>query len=280
MFWNLVLAEQQRLFRRPLVLVEGGILALLVLGMSVALYAINARMPESPMPAPVWSDTTTTMLQIACTSLVGGVLVVVLVGAVTAQAYQWRTIHLWVSHGAPRGMLLWAKVLAVLVAVLLVPLVALVVGGAVTAILLAQREGGVINVGDLSLVALLTSVLYGVVSVLPYAALALLLAVTTRSTVAPIGGGIGFIIAETLGSSLLGNLGSPGMTLLTLLLPSGLSTVLMQGAHVTGEPMAASSPGRLPMVEPWVALAGLLVWTGALLVPAFWVFRTQDLPDS
>jgi hypothetical protein len=111
MFWNLVLAEQQRLFRRPLVLVEGGILALLVLGMSVALYAINARMPESPMPAPVWSDTTTTMLQIACTSLVGGVLVVVLVGAVTAQAYQWRTIHLWVSHGAPRGTLPDARAL-------------------------------------------------------------------------------------------------------------------------------------------------------------------------
>jgi ABC-type transport system involved in multi-copper enzyme maturation permease subunit len=282
MFWNLVLVEHQRLSRRWLLAIELIILILLIAGMSIIMYAVVPALPESNMPVPLWSDALTTMLQIACMPLIGGVLTVTLVGAVTAQAYQWRTMHLWISHGAPRGTLLTAKVLALLLALLLFPLVTLLVSAPVTAALLTRLDGATVNASDIALLPLLASLLRGMLSLLPYAALALLLAIVTRSPVLPIGGGIGFIVVESLLTSLLGSLGSPTLARLTLLLPSGLASSLMQANQMTAAttaatPSATGGPGGMATADPWLALAGIICWTLALLLPAFWLFRNQDL---
>jgi ABC-type transporter Mla maintaining outer membrane lipid asymmetry ATPase subunit MlaF len=92
-------------------------------------------------------------------------------------------------------------------------------------------------------------------------------------------------VVESLLTSLLGSLGSPTLARLTLLLPSGLASSLMQAnqmtaATTTATPSATGGPGGMATADPWLAMAGLMFWTLALLLPAFWLFRNQDLSGS
>jgi ABC-type transport system involved in multi-copper enzyme maturation permease subunit len=277
-FWNITRAEQHKLLRRRLLAVELVLLTLMLAGLSVVFYVIIPTLPDADMSAPIWTDTLIMLVQFASMSLIGGIIAVVLVGAVVAQSYQWRTLHLWLSHGTPRPLLLGAKAVALLVALLLVPLVALLLVGPFTALLLAGQEGATLNIGDLHVGAVLFSVLRAMLTLLPYAALALLLAVVTRSPVAPIGGGIGVIVAEMMLASLVGSLGGAKVNAILALLPSGLSAIVLETNNMTSlDGMLVAPPDAALPFDPWLALVGIAVWTLALLLPAFWVFRRQDL---
>jgi ABC-type transport system involved in multi-copper enzyme maturation permease subunit len=263
MFWNVTLVEQSKLLRRRLLGIELAILALLIGSMGGLIYGVIPRLPGEEAPPLLWSAAVTTLLTVAGNPMFGGILAVVLVGAMTAQAYQWRTIHLWLSHGTPRRTLLGAKLLALLPALLLLPLVALLVAAPLTALLLPP-VGGTLDIAAIGSGGLLWTIVAAGLGLLPYVALALLLAVLTRTPVAPIGVGIGFIVAEGIGSSLLTSMAIPILDRLLAFLPAHLAG----GLH-----------GAVPGLHPAAALAGVLAWSLLFLVPAFLIFERQDLTD-
>lgn len=77
-----------------------GQVTLILIGLSVIFYVIIATLPDVEVSAPIWTDTLTILMHFACMPLIGGIIAVVLVGEVITQSYQWRTLHLWLSHGA------------------------------------------------------------------------------------------------------------------------------------------------------------------------------------
>src|SRR5574341_1713770 len=138
-----------------------------------------------------WPVGLLTALNFSRGNSLGSLLLIILVGAVVGQEYTWRTLHLWLSHGTPRAALLIAKFAALLVPIALIVLTPVLVGGALTAYFTVALNGALdlasVDFGEVGLRILGTAY-----TLLPYAALAFLLAVVTRSTVAAIGGSVAY----------------------------------------------------------------------------------------
>jgi ABC-type transport system involved in multi-copper enzyme maturation permease subunit len=79
-------------------------------------------------------------------------------------------------------------------------------------------------------------------------------------------------------ASLVGSLGGAKVNAILALLPSGLSAIVLETNSMTSlDGMLVAPPDAALPFDPWLALVGIAVWTLALLLPAFWVFRRQDL---
>jgi ABC-type transport system involved in multi-copper enzyme maturation permease subunit len=265
--------------------IELALLALLAAGLYAGIYAVFQLKPmDSGEALPpealaqlraslVWPTALVDALGFAGATGLGNLLVIALVGAVTAQEYTWRTMPLWLSHGVSRSALLGAKFGALLLPTLLVVLTPLVASGVLTAFFSLQLDGS-LNLSRLDLGHLALSTLRTAYTLLPYAAFAFLLAVLTRSTVATIGGGLAYaLILEGLLSQILSLAGGWAARLVQYL-PNGLSAALLtlnQASMNTGMQVAASG------ITPEVAALGLGLYTLVLLGLAVIAFRQQDL---
>ncbi len=219
-----------------------------------------------------WPQALLTAVQFAGASGFGGMLVIILAGAVTAQEYSWRTLQLWLSRGAGRGTLLGAKFAALLLPIALFVLVPVVIVAPLTALFTVQIRGS-LDAGTVNFGLVLLAMLRAGYTLLPYAALAFMLAVVTRSTVAAIGAGLGYsLLVEgmllqimTLFSGVAGELWK--------YLPAGLVNGLL-AANSTGEALGKSA---LQPLDPVASAIGLGVYTLAFLGIALVAFRRQDL---
>ncbi len=286
MFWNILSNEHTKILRRAMFWIELALLALLVAGLYACLYAVfqlklsdtggQAMPPEAVAQLKeslVWPTALLNALGFAGGTGLGNLLVIVLVGAVTAQEYTWRTMPLWLSHGVSRTALLGAKFGALLLPTLLIVCTPLVASGALTALFSWQLDGSLhlnqLNPGHLALSTLRTAL-----TLLPYAALAFLLAVATRSTVAAVGGGVAYaLIIEGLLSQILALVGG-GAAQVVHYLPNGLSAALLtlnQANMTAGLKVSASG------ISPEVAALGLVLYTLLFCSLAVVIFRRQDL---
>jgi ABC-type transport system involved in multi-copper enzyme maturation permease subunit len=276
MFWNTLMAEQSKIWKRTVLRVELLLLAGISLFFLVTMFFVMPAMPDNPLPPPTLPEGLINLLGLAAAPLLGGSVVVVLVGAVAGSEYQWHTLHLWLSHGTPRAVLLGARAVALILALVLIPLVPLLVGGPL-ALVLSYWQDGAFAAGQVNGVEVILSSLRVVVALLPYGALALLLAVVGRSTVTPIAGGIGFIVGEgfvSQGVMLVG--GAVGR--LSLFLPSGLGASLLQMNLAIAEGGAPGPEGAAEMLlSPAVAALGIAVWTLLFFGLALWLFQRQDI---
>ena len=287
MFWPIFLLEQQKLFKRALLWVELALLALLVLVLHIALYVTVQLRPAGAGANPemiamvrqslLWPKALINVLGFAAGNGLGGLVVIVLVGAAVAQEYTWRTLHLWLSHGVPRARLLTAKFAALLVPLLLVVLAPLVAGGAVTAYFTYQQTGG-LNLAEVNGLHLALSTLRTAYTLLPYAALTFLLAVVSRSTVVAIGGGVAYaLLVESILVQLLA-LGSKTVARLAQYLPGMLAAGLLQLNRPTAEVTVGLNAGSGPQLPgPVWAAVGIALYTLAFFGLAVWAFRRQDL---
>jgi ABC-type transport system involved in multi-copper enzyme maturation permease subunit len=274
MFWNLLVAEETKTFKRKIFWVELAIvvgLTILMLG-SIYTLADQAGLAEQAL----WPNAfIITLQQFATNSVLTGLMIVVLVGAILAQEYTWRTLHMLLASGISRQAVLGAKFLAVLLPVLLLVVAPLLAGGIVSAILTVQARGAldpaVVNFGQLAF-----AVLYGAFTLLPYAALAFLLATISRSAVTTIGGGIGILLGESIAWQALNSLGGFGPQLAQWL-PSGLTASLLSLSTQIASGMPAAFEQPPAMVSPAIAAVGILVYTVALLTIAGFAFQRQDL---
>ena len=285
MFWKILANENTKILNRRLFWVEIALAALLVLGILLALYItieINQNGSALPseerlmlMKAITWPDGLVNVVELSGSNGFGGLFLIILVGAVTAQEYSWRTLHLWLSRGVSRPVLVIAKLTAFLLAAILLVLSALGTGSAVTAIISAKINGS-LYLGQLDFPHLFFSVLRTTLTLLPYGSLTFLLAVASRSTVVAISGGLAYtLLIETLIIQVSGLLGERVAQVMQYL-PGSLASSLSSLNNAT---LGTVGSAEVSLVDPLHAAIGLGVWTMLFLGLSLWIFQRQDLAE-
>lgn len=282
MFWQLIRIEQTKLFKRAILWIELALLALGIAILHILLYA-TSQLGNAPAEAAVqiqqaltWPVGLMNGLSFAAGPNLGGLMMIILVGAVTAQEYTWRTLHLWLSQGVSRPALLGARFVALVVPALLVVLTALVSGGVITAVF-SQVILGTIPFAEVAWGELLLNTTRITYTLLPYAALTFCLAVVSRSTVVAIGAGLAYaLLLEGITVQLLSFAGG-AWARVGQYLPVGLSRSLMESnAGLTIQVNGNTAPGAT-FVGPETAALGIAFYTLLFVGLALLVFRRQDL---
>ncbi len=286
MFFQLLAIERRKLTGRALLWVELAILALLVLALHAAIIAA-LQQPQPDLPPQAldalraalrWPQGLRNALTFANGGELGGLFAVVLAAAVVAQEYTWRTVHLWLGRGVPRGAHLGAKFVALAGALLLFVLTALLAGGAATAAY-TWRAQGALPWHDLPWADLTRGVLMVWLTLLPYAAWTLAVAVLSRSTLTATGVGLGYsLLVENLAAEVL-LLAAPDLARWARYLPGMAAQAaldFLQGGLEVQVGMGSGSAAEL--LAPGTAVLLLLAYTAAGLTLAAWAFRRQDIP--
>lgn len=281
MFWQMVSIEQKKLIHRKILWVELAIAAAAAVFIPLMIYlasqstssnvVITTDGPVEDMIA--WPLALRLGIDLLSGGGLGGLLIVILMGTLTAQEYGWRTMQLWLSNGVSRLVLMLAKFTAVLLPTFLFVLAAFV-AGAVTTGFITQGIQGSLPFAEVDWWQAMLSVLRTAYTLLPYAALTFLLAVVGRSTVVAVGGGLAFtLLIEGVLIQLLGFLGGI-WTDLVQYLPAGLSnslTALNRVTAVTGPAVPADG------LSAGTAVFGIALYTIVFIGLAVFAFRRQDL---
>lgn len=285
MFVNAFRMELIKVFRRRMTWVLAGILALLVAGVYLLIYsvaqdalsdpAVTAGTVEEVHGMLCWPGALSGLLGLTGGAGLGGLMLVVLAGAMTAQEYTWRTTHLWLSRGLPRSAFLLAKYATLVVAALLIVLTAVLVAAPLTAWFTQQLTGS-LSLADLNLAEMGLSILRTAYTILPYISLTFLVAILTRSTAAAIAAGMAYaLVFENILVQLLGLAGGIWADVARYA-PGSLAAALMQTNQRLveidlGTGVNAGLPG------PWAAAGGITLYAVAFLGLSLWAFRRQNL---
>ena len=276
MFWSLLRLEASKTFRRPLAWITVCAVAVPAAMFYILFFAFRANVGSAASllywPGGVVYALETTAGYASWTSY-GTYALIIVVGTVTAQEYSWRTLQVWLGRGVPRLPLLAAKLLVALITAMLAALVLLIIVGGLSAVfsLLVQHR---IAAGQVHWGALVVGYLRTVYSMLPYAALTMLLAVASRSIAVAIGGALATLaILETALTTVLGLLGGT-VGHMVQFLPSQLAVTLSAG-NVGIEGVTPTYTAVQP--SPLEAGLGIALYTLAFGGAALWVFWRQDL---
>ena len=277
MLWNVMKNEHTKIFKRRMFWVELSLMAIIVIGFQITLFAV---LRGSPLPAEErlnltqmisWPNALVNILSYTGGDALGGLFITILVGAVTAQEYTWRTLQLWLSRGIPRLQLGLGKFAALLLPALLIVLTAVVTGGVMTAFLSAQGNGS-LQFEQLDFLNLVFSILRTTYTLLPYAAFTFLLAVASRSTVVAISGGLAYVLLiENILIQVLGLFGEP-VSKINAFLPGSMAKSLMS----LNQTLGGVIPGYL---TPMNAAIGIGIWILFFLGLSLIIFRRQDLSE-
>ena len=282
----LIRVEIRKLRSRALFWVASGVLVLLVLALYAALLAVLVNPPADLPPNAVeelraslhWPQGLLAALAFGNGGELGGLFAVVLAAAVVAQEYSWRTVHLWLGRGVPRGAYLLAKVLGLALVLGLLAWMPLLAGGLMTG-LVTWRDVGTLPWDAVPWGRVFTGWMRVWLTLAPYAALTLLVAVVTRSTLAALGVGLGYnLLVENLAAEVL-MLVSPQAARVARYLPGlaakAVLAPLTEGLKVE---MGMQRAAAAALLDPGPAAGLLLAYTALALGLAWWVFRGQDLP--
>jgi ABC-2 type transport system permease protein len=285
MLGNAFRMEWTKVFRRRMTWVLVGILVLLLAGLYLTIYAVAQEALADPEASPgmvenlqgmlCWPQAFTSLLGLTGGAGLGGLMLVVLAGAMTAQEYSWRTTHLWLSRGLPRSAFLIAKYATLVVAALLVVLAAVLVASPLTAWFTQQLTGS-LNLADLDLVEMGLSILRTAYTILPYVSLTFLVAILTRSTAAAIAAGLAYaLVLENVVVQLLGLSGGIWAEVARYA-PGSLAAALMQtNLRLVEVDLGSGVNAGLP--SPWAAAGGIALYIAASLGLSLWAFRRQNL---
>jgi ABC-type transport system involved in multi-copper enzyme maturation permease subunit len=274
MFWNILRLESQKTFHRALFWGCIILLALFLILCSVLFFLFQGTLPRWLL---VWPGSLIYALNNAVGftswSSYGTYVLIILTGVITAQEYSWRTIQLWTSHGVSRTMFLGARFLLIILCALTIVLACLLAVGGIT-IVLSLVANGLVSTQNLDIAQLLLSLLRTTYSMLPYAALTILLAVASRSAVVAVGGGLAFIaIGETILNTLLPLFGHP-YAVLAQFLPANLAISLNSANYALAKLPTPHTPLQPDLVLTILSIALYTLLFGAL---ALIIFRRQDL---
>jgi ABC-type transport system involved in multi-copper enzyme maturation permease subunit len=283
MFKNTFAIENTKNMKRKLLWVE---LAVFILLMIVAYCFIYFSFLSSPARIAIptaeranlaqmvtWPGSLTGLLHTVGGSGLGPLMIIIFIGAVTAQEYTWRTFHLWLSRGTPRPLLLVAKFTALLVPILVIILTTLISGAVLTAIF-SFMINGTLNINQVNLPLLLVGVARTVFTLLPYAGLTFFLAVASRSTVVAVGVSLAYaLLFENILMQVMGLLGET-MGRLSQFLPAALANRLML---INQTAIGVENIQPIGSLTPLVALLGTIAWIAFFLGLSLVIFQRQDL---
>jgi ABC-type transport system involved in multi-copper enzyme maturation permease subunit len=290
MFWNSLSVENTKIIKRRMLWIELGILAVLTIVFDIIIYVALKTRSEQVMSSEArnqlmdyitWPRAIANALSMGGGNSLGGLLVIVLIGAATAQEYTWRTMHLWLSRGVPRPVLLGAKAVAFLLPVFLFVITPLILGGGLTAIFTLQIDKS-LPISQINWWHLAMSVLRTAYTLLPYAALTFLLAIVTRSTAAAIGIGLAYsLLVESIASAVFPLLGGI-MAKIVMYLPGSLAAGLLKLNETAMAGRLVSVGNETTLIKylgPTPSAVGIALWTILFVSLAVWAFRRQDLSE-
>jgi ABC-2 type transport system permease protein len=285
MFWHVLSIERSKINRRRMFWIMLVLIALLMLVIQFVIFSTyeegisGIAMPEEELlnirQMITWPRALVNVLTYVGGYAFGGLFFVILVGAVTAQEYTWRTLHLWSSRGISRPLLLGAKFTALLIPALMIVLAALLIGGFFTAIT-SNHVSNSLHLDQLKISQLILSVFRTTLTLLPYGALTFFLAVVSRSTVVAISGGLSYVLLlENLLIQLLGLIGEP-LREVGQYMPIKLAESLLSANQLA---VGLESNASTSALNPWTAAIGIVFWTLLLVSLSMWIFQKQDLKE-
>ncbi|MCK5923615.1 MAG: ABC transporter permease subunit, partial [Methylococcales bacterium] len=207
----------------------------------------------------------------------GGFVVIIMIALMMAQEYRHRTLQQWFMRGLSRPTVLGAKAATILMAIFLLTLVPLIVGGIMTAIFTINANGAldasVVNWGELALTYL--TVIY---TMLPYAAFTLMLAVVTRSVVVAISVTIGYsLLFESLFIQITSYF-SDTVNAVAIYLPQNMAKAILGAVNTTVlEFNGQAIEPAFELLSVNTAVIGIGLYTIVFLAIALWSLRRQDL---
>ena len=273
---DLLRSELFRMARRWMPRVLLIILAVVLVAFYLLLWSVLRTEDETGADATDLRDT----LRLAAvrdaglgiTHELGSVLIVILAASTIATEYGWGTIRTLLPRATSRPALVAAKLLSLVVfAVVLVAFgfgVALGASGLVTAI-----EGLDSDLGSAFLLESAVALARTVFVMLPYAALAFVVALWGRSSAAGISVGLVVLLLEELVMALLDALSDAFDWLPGALLSENVNAVM--SLNDTGTTDTFEPPSDLP--DPWQAAGVLTLYTAVFVALAFWRFRRRDI---
>lgn len=201
---------------------------------------------------------------------IGSVMLIVFAASHVGTEFGWGTLRTLLAHGAGRGAFLAAKVLSLALYAALfvfVGVVAAIVGSYVaTAIAGADASG-------LDLGAIANAAARSYYTFLPYMALALVIAVWSRSAGAGIAAGLVVYFAEGLVAQLLVSLNRDYATIVNYGLSRNVGALIRGAAGTTSFP----DPSAVALPDQRQAALLLGIYTVVFLVLAYWRLRSRDV---
>jgi len=283
MFWQMVSVEQKKLTRRKILWIELAVVAAAAVFIPVVIYLASQSDGSGNViittDGPVddmftWPLALSVGIGLASGSGLGGLLIVILIGTLTAQEYGWRTMQLWLSNGISRPVLLLAKFAIVLLPALLFVLAPFVTGALTTAVFTQNLQGS-LPFAQVDWWQAALSILRTAYTLLPYAALTFLLAVASRSTVVAVGGGLAYtLLIEGVLMQLLGLVGG-AWARVGQYLPAGLSHSLTALNRVSASTSSLVAQTEGTNME--TAVIDIALYTFLFVGLAILAFRRQDL---
>jgi ABC-2 type transport system permease protein len=281
MFWQMVSVEQKKLTSRKILWLELAIVAVAAVFVPLMIYLASQSDSSSIVittDGPVdemltWPLGLNLGMGMGSSGGLGGLLIVILMGTLTAQEYGWRTMQLWLSNGVSRPVLLLAKFTAVLLPALLIVMAAFAAGALTTAVI-TQILHGQLPFAQVDWWQAALSILRTAYTLLPYAALTFLLAIASRSTVMAVGGGLAYtLLIEGVLMQLLTLVGGTWAKIAQYL-PAGLGQSLTALNRVTASSeLAAAADG----LSGGTAVLGIALYTFFFVGLALLAFQRQDL---
>ncbi|MCP4420615.1 MAG: ABC transporter permease subunit [Chloroflexi bacterium] len=286
MFWQMVRIEQKKLTSRKILWIEMAIVAATAVFIPLIIYIASQSdggssgnlvitTDGSVEDMIVWPSALRLGIEMASGNGLGGLLIVILIGTLTAQEYGWRTMQLWLSNGISRPVLLLAKFTAVLLPALLLVLAPFVAGGLATAVFTQLLEGN-LPFADVNWWQAILSILRTAYTLLPYAALTFFLAIASRSTVVAIGGGLAYnMLIEAVFVQIMALIGG-SWAKIGQYLPAGLANSLSTLNRVSNS-ATTSLVSQGELLSPETAVIGIALYTLFFVGLALLAFRRQDL---
>jgi len=185
----------------------------------------------------------------------GAILAVVIIGSLVTMGYTWGTTRSNLTRGVARPMLYLGTAISFIVPVILVGVLIPVVVETVLTGLITLRITETIPAHSVSWFRVILSTIYAALGVMPYAAMAIAMAVITRSTVGVVGGGLGILLAERIMLNIF------GLTSVLKYTPTAIYTSLASGK------------------SSLLNIALLIAWITALLIVGLNRFLHQDIPE-
>ncbi len=202
---------------------------------------------------------------------IGSVLMIVFAASHVGTEFGWGTLRTLLASGVGRGPFLAAKLvsLAVFAVVLTVVGVAAAVGGSY----LVSAQAGVATSGP-EWANILSASWRSVFSLVPYMALATVIAVWARSSGAGIAAGLVIYFAESIVTQLLISLNRDFATIADFGISRNVASLSRVSVTVAGS-NAQNSGVALP--DQTQAALVLIVWTAVFVGLAYWRLRSRDV---
>ncbi|WP_017302781.1 ABC transporter permease subunit [Spirulina subsalsa] len=275
LFW----IEVQKLLKRRLFLILLG----LILGLELLLFFGGALLfnvlgdpPLQEMLKASLTFPSGLSLGLALSSNLGGLFLLILGADVVNSEYQWRTVHLYLSQGISRLMLVSIRLLALIVPALLFVFAPLLLA-VVSTLILTPLLGGSFDLAAIQWGSFWVNVARTVLYLVPFSTLAFMLGVLTRSMAVTIILCLLYVFITEPVLKSMGDFFGQNLGAITPYLPFQLTNALLSqgGEGVTMAPDGSIIP--VMALDPNIAGFGVLVWIGVFWLISLVVLLRQDL---